>query len=357
MPLFIDTHIIEDSEITKLSSHQSPLNDIKLKNMFGVQNLGFFLNLPDRKVFRLMRAPNKKALADCHLYAHGTEPCNLTQISHEIDFNSIIGAIDKNKNEGTIRPFTEFDTGYRTLMMLSFLDLTEKYKRYDEIFQYIKEHKGRVIDQPNDNLLAYFNYSTDAFSCGLAVCRLLKDIMLKTEYTMALVTDRPNDINESDFFWEAHKKLQMLCILGNSGKVLVDMCTKKILKENFVSSDKEKMFIKLITDEDITLFKALWEIIESQISNSDFKSDNLNNLLGYSKTQTYRKIKASTGMAPNEFITEIRLRLSLMALKQKVKTVSEIAYDLGFNSPSYFTRVFKKRYDMTPTFFTKLIEQ
>ncbi len=58
-------------------------------------------------------------------------------------------------------------------------------------------------------------------------------------------------------------------------------------------------------------------------------------------------------MSPNELIREMRLRRSLDALKKNNKTVAEIAYDLGFNSPTYFTRVFRKRYEVLPTEFVK----
>ena len=68
----------------------------------------------------------------------------------------------------------------------------------------------------------------------------------------------------------------------------------------------------------------------------------LNALFGLSKSQAYRKIKSVTGIAPNQLIQELRLRKSLKSLKKNDKTIAEIAFDLGFNSPTYFARVFKK---------------
>lgn len=59
-------------------------------------------------------------------------------------------------------------------------------------------------------------------------------------------------------------------------------------------------------------------------------------------------------MSPNELIREVRLRRSLNALKENNKTVAEIAYEFGFNSPTYFTRVFRKRYEILPTEFARL---
>ena len=98
----------------------------------------------------------------------------------------------------------------------------------------------------------------------------------------------------------------------------------------------------------------MFDILNEQLYNQDFKSETLNKLLGLSKSQAYRKIKALTGIAPNQLIQELRLRQSLKAISQNNKTIAEIAYDLGFNSPTYFTRLFKKRFGTLPTTFAKI---
>ena len=71
--------------------------------------------------------------------------------------------------------------------------------------------------------------------------------------------------------------------------------------------------------------------------------------IGISKTQVYRKIKALTGMAPNEFIMDIRLRRAFKLLKRKELNISEIAATLGFLNPSYFSKCFNKRFGVLPS--------
>ena len=94
--------------------------------------------------------------------------------------------------------------------------------------------------------------------------------------------------------------------------------------------------------------------MEDKIEQPDFKSEDIDRMLGLSKSQTYRKIKSLTGIAPNQLIQEFRLRKSLKFLKQHSKTISETAYDLGFNSPAYFAKVFRKRFNITPTHFREI---
>lgn len=110
----------------------------------------------------------------------------------------------------------------------------------------------------------------------------------------------------------------------------------------------------LIKNEDFIFSFQLFDILDNNINQPEFKSDDFNERLGLSKSQSYRKIKSLTGVAPNHLIQEFRLRKSLKYLKQNSKTIAEIAFDLGFNSPSYFAKVFRKRFEITPTYFTKI---
>ena len=131
--------------------------------------------------------------------------------------------------------------------------------------------------------------------------------------------------------------------------------------ETKVLSDKERLSstintddFNLINNEDFIFSFLLFEILENKIDHPDFKSEDFDKILGLSKSQTYRKIKSLTGIAPNQLIQEFRLRKSLKELRQQSKTISEIAFDLGFNSPTYFAKVFHKRFNITPTDFIKI---
>jgi len=93
--------------------------------------------------------------------------------------------------------------------------------------------------------------------------------------------------------------------------------------------------------------------IYSNLHSSAFNSAVLSSQLGLSKTQVYRKTSSLFGVPPKKLLTELRLVHAVRALKEGGKTVSEVAYDSGFNSPTYFTRVFRNRFDILPTFIAK----
>lgn len=80
----------------------------------------------------------------------------------------------------------------------------------------------------------------------------------------------------------------------------------------------------------------------------DLSVDGLAARMGLGRTQFYRKIKALTNYSPVELLRNIRLAKARKLLTATDKSVSEIAYEVGFSSPAYFGKCFKDRYNETP---------
>jgi YesN/AraC family two-component response regulator len=105
--------------------------------------------------------------------------------------------------------------------------------------------------------------------------------------------------------------------------------------------------------EDEFLSKATQVVIE-HLDEADFDVEHLEQALDMSKMQLYRKLKMLTSLAGNEFIRSIRLQQARILLEKGSLNVSEVAYQVGFNDPAYFTRAFKKQYGFAPkTFISK----
>jgi TolB-like protein/AraC-like DNA-binding protein len=98
-------------------------------------------------------------------------------------------------------------------------------------------------------------------------------------------------------------------------------------------------------DQFLTLVK---QILEENIGNEDFTVSSLAKEVGLSRSMLHRKLIQFTGKSATTLITEIRLKRAWELLESDVATVSEIAYKVGFKSPSYFHRVFKKTYQIPP---------
>jgi AraC-like DNA-binding protein len=94
---------------------------------------------------------------------------------------------------------------------------------------------------------------------------------------------------------------------------------------------------------------SLFDFIEKEWNNPELKVDDFDLPLGMSRTQVYRKVMLLTGKSPNSFIKEYRLNRALERMHHDMHSLSEIAYDTGFNSPSYFSKCFQRRFDVLPS--------
>ena len=94
---------------------------------------------------------------------------------------------------------------------------------------------------------------------------------------------------------------------------------------------------------------AFLKAMDKHMSNTNLKIEVIGDEIGLSRVQLYRKVKALTGMTPIEILRETRLKRAMQLLKTTDKTVSEIANEVGFATPGYFSSCFKKQYDKYPT--------
>jgi len=94
-------------------------------------------------------------------------------------------------------------------------------------------------------------------------------------------------------------------------------------------------------------------LVQSEIDNSDFSVSDLGAALHMSDMQVYRKLKALTNQTPSAFIRSVRLTKGKQLLQETELTISEIAYEIGFNNPNYFSRTFHRYYGRPPSEYRK----
>jgi DNA-binding response OmpR family regulator len=111
--------------------------------------------------------------------------------------------------------------------------------------------------------------------------------------------------------------------------------------------DKKILFV----DIDEKFLNRVVETVESNISDASFNAEALSKLVGMSRMQLYRKLRGLTDQTVHEFIRSIRLRRAVHLLKESRKTITEVAFDVGFNDLTYFARCFRKQYNKSPSEF------
>lgn len=105
---------------------------------------------------------------------------------------------------------------------------------------------------------------------------------------------------------------------------------------------------------DDKFMKKVLEVIESNLANQLFGVEPLADAVAMSAVQLYRKLKAITGKTPNEVIREVRLERAASMLQKQMGTVAVVAYQVGFNNLSYFSKCFKEKFGSTPSDYSKL---
>ena len=123
------------------------------------------------------------------------------------------------------------------------------------------------------------------------------------------------------------------------------------LKQFF--GDRQTLAKEDICDLDKDFVEKFKKIIEEKMSDSGLNVEDLGKDMGLSRVQLYRKIKSLTNYAPNELLRMARLKRAASLLASSELTVAEIAYEVGFTSPSYFTKCYKEQFGESPTEFLK----
>jgi signal transduction histidine kinase/ligand-binding sensor domain-containing protein/DNA-binding response OmpR family regulator len=132
--------------------------------------------------------------------------------------------------------------------------------------------------------------------------------------------------------------------LINSRNKLKELYAKKVFlgSGNFEIQSFEEEF----------LFKVM-KIVEDNIPNTNFSSDELAGLMYMSRSTFYRKLKAVTGMSGNEFIRTARLNFAVKLLESGKYSVTDAAYESGFNDIKYFRKRFQDQFGVSPSDYKK----
>jgi DNA-binding response OmpR family regulator/two-component sensor histidine kinase len=191
---------------------------------------------------------------------------------------------------------------------------------------------------------------------GFEFCRKVKDEFKTSHIPVVLLTalaDLPNQMSGlksgADAYITKPFDLQYLYLtienLINQRRKLQSKFYHgtKLESDEYVHNPEDQKFLEKVIGE-----------IEKHITDASFDVETLCRVINLSQPQTYRKIKALTDLSISEFIRNIRLKKASQLLAAGSKTISEVAYEVGFSDPNYFSKCFVKVYGQTPSEYLKL---
>ena len=186
---------------------------------------------------------------------------------------------------------------------------------------------------------------------GLELCNHLKTDVLTSHIPVILLTAR----SEVDDYIEGFEsgaddyipKPFNIKILEAKSKSLIE--NRKRLKKLFMQSLIPVPKEMTTTDIDERFLQRTIKIVENNINNPEFGVQKLAAEMCVSRSLLHKKLTAIVDLSANDFIASMRLKKSALLLLQGNMNISEIAFEVGFNDPKYFSRCFKKHFGLSPT--------
>lgn len=185
---------------------------------------------------------------------------------------------------------------------------------------------------------------------GFEFCKKVKNDELTSHIPVILLTAKADEESQlegiragaDDFILKPFKTNQLIVRVEK----LIELRAQLRIRYSTRNSISPKDIAITSTDE--RFLEKIQGIVDNDLFDSTFTVDEFSKKLGMSRMQLHRKLTALTGLSTTAYIRDQRLRMALQRLEKSGENISEIAYAVGFSSPSYFIKTFKETYSMTP---------
>lgn len=185
---------------------------------------------------------------------------------------------------------------------------------------------------------------------GLECCKHLKSDSLTCHIPVILLTAKTLDEHRAEGYAYGADAYLTKPFNGNVLKARIKnlITNRKLMKIVFGNDAQQEPMEVVAQSAESQFVEKFRTIIQGNLGNSGLNVETISHEMGISRAQLYRKIKSITGISPNDIIREARMKRADRLLETTDKSVSEIAYEVGFSSPSYFTKCYREFFGRTP---------
>ena len=335
--------------------------DLKIQHIFGCKSLTYWFDDVRKTAFCLIEAPNEKAVIDMHDHAHGAVPHELIKVDAAI-VESFLGRIEDPQNAQNTRLNIINDPAFRIIMAIIFrknysnntniLQTDSLYQEFAvQISKIVTEFEGSAVNQSDDGFLASFKSVTKAVLCSKEIVeqiRIGKNEIENNQSPVKISLNAGVPVTEKKSIFEDTIKLAERMNFIGCAQIVLTSEIRDLYKSENANRFIDDSFVHVLSLSEQQFLNSLIDFIESEWKNTKLKVDDFGKKMGFSKSQMYRKMMLLIGESPNSFLMNYRLNRALELLKKKNHSISEIAFDSGFSSPSYFSKCFHKKYHFSP---------
>ncbi len=357
MALFMDLHKASDYDVkpTIEEIKRNHIADLKTQEKYGVRFIQYWVNEEAGLVFCLMDGPDKESCIATHQEAHGNIACNMIELKGG-DYKVFMGNASANEFDIVENIDGTFDTGHRSILMADIITLSNSTLPLEIFNEVAGEFGGRTANHSNARIIAVFNSPSQAIECAKTLQYKFKDLKTdKVEIRLGINSGEPVT-ERNEFFGDTIQLTNWLCDISLNGQISISTHMMERCKGMFSKTDDNEKNFKVLSPSDERFLNTFMTTIQPMLSNDVITIEKLSKSVGISRVQLYRKITFLTGHPPNNFIQELRLKKALGLVMQKYGNIAEIAFESGFNSPSYFAKSFQKRFGSLPAQILKFVQ-
>lgn len=357
----MDRHDVSETVTAEIVAglHQE---DLKIEHKFGCRGLTYWFDDKRKTAFCLIEAKDKQNIIDMHNHAHGEVPHRIIEVDGSI-VESFLGRIeDPEKAQNTNLNIIN-DPAFRTIMIVKLhqetLNPTDSADIYTIFNKQIKNIKdlllqsgGNIVKHEDGFFLISYKSVSDAVSYALKI---------QTEFNKSTAPDKYTTLkiglnagvpvtNKNSIFEDTIKLAESLCETNGREIVMTSEVRDLYISEK-MNTPIDNRLINVLTKNDEKFVSKIMGFVEEKWRDTNLKVDDFSSGLGQSKSQLYRNMMSVFGKSPNSFLKNFRLNQAKKLLSKQRGNISEIAFETGFSSPSYFSKCFLKKYGIIPSDF------
>jgi len=365
MPIYMDLHIVPGVNAKDVAEAHSM--DVLMEKEHSCKCMTYWIDEVRGYVFCLIDAPDKESVINLHNKAHGLVPNKLIEVEPSL-VHAFLGRITDPENTALTDSGLKIidDTSYRIIMHMQIEDFpflqektsveqaAELYKQFKSITKReILKNNGRGVASEGNEIIASFIQGENAYLTALSVYDAFgKNPDLKLR--ISLHAGEP--VTHSDkLFGDTVEMLKRMNYFGRDKSIVITSGIKELLTNDSLAG--RQGITNNYSPKDETFFGALFNILESRYEDENFDMDECCREIAMSQSQLYRKTTQLLEQSPNNLLKNYRLHRAKELLRTTDKTVSQVSFETGFASASYFTKCFKSLYGMLPLTYQELSHQ
>ncbi len=365
MPIYMDVHIVPGVKARDVAgAHRQ---DLLHQEEYGCSCMTYWIDEGRESVFCLIEAPSKEAVIEIHNRAHGLIPHKIIEVNSTV-VESFLGRVydpaEAEVSEEGLKIIN--DPSLRILLVTKTTDpVLLHYKLGREkahellsahnrlIRKNLALHGGREVENEGSGFIISFTSAARAVSCALAIQEEMPVTDADTiGFRMSINSGEP--VQKSDkLFGDTLQLAEYVCSIAKYFRVAMTSSVKELVSKDQFHYRKNHFLT--LAPQDEALLQLLFNVLEENWQDPDFDVEDYCQTMAMSKSQLYRKTISLTGLSPNALLKEFRLEKAKGLMKKKHYNISQVTFDAGFTSPSYFTKCFKKKYGLLPMNYIELL--